>query len=111
VSGTGWSGGAYDRTDRGYLLRRDGAATDLAFRLDASTDSPVENVSLRIEGWGEAEPVVKLDGRAFGRAEGLRFGHVRGFERTDLVIWLPVTRTQPVSVKVTAKPQTAAVKR
>jgi hypothetical protein len=25
LSGTGWSGGAYDRTERGYQLRRDGA--------------------------------------------------------------------------------------
>lgn len=111
VSGSGWSGGAYDRTDRGYLLRRDGAASNLAFTLEASEEAPLENVSLRIEGWGEAEPVVKLDGRPFGRAEGLRFGHVRGLERTDLVLWLPVERTRPVSVGVAAKPQTAAVKR
>jgi hypothetical protein len=55
--------------------------------------------------------VVTLDGRAFGRTEGLRFGHVRGLERTDLVIWLPVERTRPVSVNVAAKPPTAAGKR
>ena len=111
VSGPGWSGGAYDRTERGYLLRRDGAGANLSFRLDASEDAPLENVSLKIEGWGEAEPVVTLDGRALGRTEGMRFGHVRGLDRTDLVLWLPVEKTGPASVRVTARPAAAGVKR
>jgi hypothetical protein len=108
---SGFDGGQYDRTQRAYVLRRTGPQGSLSFRIDASEEAPLQNASLLIEGWGEAEPAVQLDGRALRRKDGLRVGHVRRLDRTDLVLWLPVSSARPVSVRVAAQTTTAAVAR
>jgi hypothetical protein len=103
----GFAGGQYDRTQRAYVLRRTGPQRSLAFRVDASEATPLQNASLMIEAWGEEEPAVEVDGRVLRRKDGLRVGHVRRLDRTDLVLWLPVSGARPVSVRVSALTTTA----
>lgn len=102
LAAPGFDGGAFDRTQRGYVLRRTEAGRDLSFRLDASEASPLRNASVVVEGWGGEEPRVEVDGRVLRRADGLRTAHVRRLDRTDLVLWLPVSGTRPVSFRVSA---------
>jgi hypothetical protein len=110
LSGQGFTGGEYDRTQRAYVLQRaDGAAGALAFDLVASDDSPLLNASLVVEGWGEREAVVAVDGRTLQVKDGLRTALVRQLERTDLVVWLPVSARDRVSVNIApAGPSTSA---
>jgi hypothetical protein len=100
LAGPGFGGGEFDRTQRGYVLRRTGEGRNLSFRMDASDASPLRNASVVIEGWGGEEPRVEVDGRVLRRADGLRAGQVRRLDRTDLVLWLPVSGTRPVRVQV-----------
>ena len=103
----GFAGGQYDRTQRAYVLRRTGPQRSLAFRVDASEATPLQNASLLIEAWGEEQPAVEVDGRVLRRKDGLRVGHVRRLDRTDLVLWLPLSGTRPISVRVSALTTTA----
>ncbi|HUG55110.1 MAG TPA: LamG domain-containing protein [Vicinamibacteria bacterium] len=110
-SSAGFEGGGYDRTQRAYVLRRTGTGTSLTFRIDASEANPLENASVLIGSWGETEPAVEVDGRVLRRKDGLRVGHVRRLDGTDLVLWLPVRGTRPVSVRVWAPATTASAPR
>lgn len=111
ASSPGFEGGGYDRTQRGYLLRRTGPQTSLSFRLDASEATPLQNASVLIESWGEADAAVELDGRPLRKQDGLRVAHLRRLERTDLVLWLPASSARPVSVRVSARATKAGVPR
>jgi hypothetical protein len=110
--GPGFVGGGYDRTQRAYVLKRAVAGRAvLSFGLDASEAAPLENLSLLVEGWGEDEPVVALDGRALRAKDGVRFGHVRRLDRTDLVLFVPVRGTRPVALRVEGRARAAETAR
>lgn len=101
LTGEGFTGGAYDRTERAYVLQRSGeAAGPAAFELSASTESPLINASIVVKGWGDREASLSMDGRELKAQDGVRTGLVRHLERTDLVVWLPVSATKPVSVRI-----------
>ena len=101
LSGGGFTGGDYDRTQRAYVLQRaDGASGAAAFDFLASADSPLLNTSVVVKGWGDREAVVSVRGRSLQAKDGLRTGLVRHLERTDLVVWLPLSATAPVSVQI-----------
>jgi hypothetical protein len=101
LSGAGFSGGDYDRTQRAYVLRRtDGGEGPVAFDIAASAESPLVNASIVIEGWGERDATVTTRGRSLNRKDGLRTALVRHLTRTDLVVWLPLAATEPVPVTI-----------
>lgn len=109
LTGSGFTGGDYDRTQRAYVVQRSDAASGaLAFDIIASADSPLLNASIVLEGWGDRGAVVEADGRTLTAKDGLRTGVVRHLERTDLVLWLPMSSTVPVSVRIApAAPSTS----
>ena len=95
----------YDRSERAYRLARSvEAARSLDLSLAASPESPVRNVALVVEGWGEAGASLALDGRAVPRGAGFRFGHRRTLESTDLVVWIETRRESPVRIRLTREP-------
>lgn len=101
VTSPGFTGGDYDRTQRAYVLKRSGTVPGpLTFEVNASAESPLINASIVIEGWGDRDALIEMDGRMLGAKDGTRTGLVRHLERTDLVVWLPVSSTAPVSVRI-----------
>jgi hypothetical protein len=96
--GGGFEAGGYDASQRAYMWRRtDAGATVLRAEIDASEPSPVENLSLIVEGWDDDNARVLLDGHP---AEGARLGLVRGLEGDRLVIWIKVHATRPVVLEL-----------
>ena len=76
------------------------ATGPLAFDINASADSPLMNASIVIESWGDRNAVVEINGRILQANDGVRTGLVRHLERTDLVVWLPLSSTAPVSMRI-----------
>jgi len=94
----GVSGGRYDPAERAWVIEHAPSAPDapIAFTLAASAASPLENVALVVKGWGDRAPSLTMDGQPVVRGSGLRIGHVRRLEATDVVIFVTVRATSPV---------------
>ncbi|MCK7482645.1 MAG: hypothetical protein M0C28_40140 [Candidatus Moduliflexus flocculans] len=84
--GRGFEAAGYDPAQRAYVWRRtDASATALKARIDASRLSPIENLSLVVEGWDDPAAQVLIDGRP---AADVRFGHVRGLPGDRMIVWI-----------------------
>jgi hypothetical protein len=66
--------------------------------LQAAEETPLENVVLYIKGWGDGNVAVKIDGRPVERGQGLKIGHVRTLEGTDLIVWVKQASVRPVRI-------------
>ena len=94
----------YNRSERAYLLKAE-AAMDrpLDLVVAASPMSPVHNLALVVEGWGEASARLTLNGREVPRGPRFRYGHRHTLAGTDLVVWIE-TRSE-TSVRIRLNPQ------
>ncbi|NTV81312.1 MAG: hypothetical protein HGA24_07815, partial [Candidatus Aminicenantes bacterium] len=96
--GGGFAAVGYDASQRAYVWRRkDEGATVLRAEIDASELSPIENLSLIVEGWKAADARVLVDGRP---AEEARLGLVRGLAGDRLVIWVELRAKRPLVLEV-----------
>lgn len=94
----------YDRSERAYRLTRAGSRTSpLGFEIAASAASPLFNVALVIENWGDAEPALVLDGKATARGTPFRYAHRYRLDGADLIVWIKVMSDQ--TVKGTLSPR------
>jgi hypothetical protein len=101
VARGGFRSKGYDRSERAYRLARSAAALQpLELSLDASAASPVRNLAVVLEGWGEAGAALTVNGRAVARGAAFRFGHVRSLERTDLVVWIEARSDAPLRIRL-----------
>lgn len=101
VTGGGFTGGDYDRTERAYRLAgTEGRSDALSFRLQADTDSPVVNIPVLIENWGSGDASLKIDGRDIPRGRSFRYGHIRRINRYDLVVWIEHRSDRPVEIEL-----------
>ncbi len=102
IAGGPFAGGDYDMSQRAYVLTRL-AAGDAALRcsLAASADRPISTAVLVVEGWGDADATVEINGRKAARGAEFRTGLVTGAERTDLVVWLAIEAFEPVELTLT----------
>lgn len=95
----------YDSSEKAYHLERAGTETaPFAFSLSADGEHPVVNPAFVVRNWGEAEVVVKLDGKDVERGETFRFGHRHTLTGTDLIVWLMVESVQELSVSFQTAP-------
>jgi hypothetical protein len=103
VVGGDFSSLGYDRSERAYrLVRSADAAGELALSLAASPTSPLRNLALVVENWGEAQASLTLDGRAVPRGAAFRFGYRRRLEGTDLVVWIEKRSETSVEIRLHA---------
>ncbi len=65
VKGRAFNSKGYSRNQRAYILSRDPAHLPqrLELELAASEDSPIVNPAFVIEGWGENDVSLKLNGK------------------------------------------------
>jgi hypothetical protein len=70
--------------------------------LAGSSDSPVFNPAFVIQGWGEKEAILKIDGAEVPRGRDFRYGHRRTLESTDLIVWIKTVSEKPVRIAVSA---------
>jgi hypothetical protein len=100
--GTGFTSDGYNQDQRAYLLSRVQPGGNLEVALAGSAESPVFNPALVIQGWGETEAALKVEGAEVPRGRNFRYGHRRTLDGTDLVVWIKTASEKPVRIAVSA---------
>jgi hypothetical protein len=97
-----FSSEGFSQDQRAYLLKRVQPGDNLAVELAGSSDSPVFNPALVIQGWGENGATLKVDGGEVPRGKNFRYGHRRTLDGTDLIIWIKAHSEKPARLSLTA---------
>lgn len=85
-----FSGGNYDPTERAYQISClvNSKPANLDFMLEASENSPIENVCFVIKNWGNSPASLQIDGVAVPQGKTFRYGFRDTEEGTDLIVWV-----------------------
>jgi hypothetical protein len=96
----GFSNDGYNKPERAYHFTCDtpGAPKSLSFDIAASEQSPVVNLAVVVNGWGNNGASLTLDGKKVEESLDFRVGHRDGFAADDLIIYLKYESTSPVSI-------------
>lgn len=102
VKGRAFNSKGYSRNQRAYILSRDPAhlPQSLEFELAASEDSPIVNPAFVIEGWGENDISLKLNGTKIRPGRNFRYGHRHTLESSDLIVWINTESAKPVRMSI-----------
>ena len=102
VGGSGFQSQGYDQTQRAFVVVRQRAATAprLRLMLHANSQSPLVNPAFVIKSWGDAEPNLRIDGKAIARGSAFRYGFLPTLDGSDLVMWLQIESTKPTIVEI-----------
>jgi len=102
VKGRAFISKGYSRNQRAYILSRDPVhlAQMLEFELAASEDSPIVNPAFVIEGWGENDISLTLNGKEIHRGKNFRVGHSHTLESSDLIFWLKIESTDKLKISL-----------
>jgi hypothetical protein len=92
----------YDIGQRAYTLRcrADTGCGELSLELAASGEQPLRSALLVLEGWGERDADLWLDGRRLEPGRGFRVGRRHTLEGADLLLWLEHSATTAVSLRL-----------
>lgn len=90
----------YDKYQRAYVLRCNdsGNPSEVKFELAAGEKSPLVNPCFVLEEWGAGDVSLKINGVPVKRGGQFRFGHKHRIDGSDLVVWLELESTTPVTI-------------
>jgi hypothetical protein len=103
VEGQDFDSLGYDRSERIYRLRRRSGVSPARLTFDATSESPVRNLALLIENWGNAPPQVRLDERELERGDTFRYGFRHTLDGSDLIIWIDMQAEKRVSLRINSE--------
>jgi hypothetical protein len=92
----------YDKNQRAYVLARRGRNTpaSLTFEIEASKESPVVNLALVIENWGDEKARLTLNRQPVTQGKQFRIGYRRTLEQVDLLAWIQVESFEPIQISL-----------
>jgi hypothetical protein len=92
----------FDRSERAWrIARRKGSGSQaVTLTFAASATSPIRNVALVVEGWGDTGAALHVDGRTVARGQGFRYGHRHRLDGTDLIVWVDVVSDRAVTLQL-----------
>jgi len=99
----GFTNNGYDPTQRAYIISANNANT-LRCRINASTESPIRNLSIVVRNWGNSDAALTLNGEAVPQGKQFRMGHRKRIDGTDLVTWINMKSDKPI--EITLRPTT-----
>jgi hypothetical protein len=104
VTGDGFRSTGFDRGERAYQLTRDAATAGkpLECQIRASEESPLVNLALVIQNWGEAAATLQIDGQTVARGKQFRLGHRYLLDGATLLVWIKLDTTKPVTRRLAA---------
>ena len=100
ISSEGFTGGAYDRSERAYMIEQgdSGDGSPLSLVLEASADSPLVNPAIIIKNWGSWPATCFLNDKNLAEGEDFRQGIRRSLEGEDLILWFSIEEDKPVKI-------------
>ncbi|HWF91898.1 MAG TPA: hypothetical protein VN684_06420 [Terriglobales bacterium] len=93
----------YSRDDRAYHLRRTATDGKLEFKLQSSDGSATVNPAFVIDGWGDGNLSLKMNGKQMAEGKNLRVGHLDTLDGTTLIVWIQGQISSPASFSFTLK--------
>ncbi|MGC1363844.1 MAG: LamG domain-containing protein [Silvibacterium sp.] len=105
LNSEGFESKGYDPTQRAFVFARkaEQLTSLLRFDLHATSDSPLANPAFVIEGWGDEQPTLSVDGKKLDRGASFRYGFIPHLTGDDLVIWLELQTEKPTRVEISAE--------
>jgi len=100
LRGPGFQNKGYDPAQRAFVFARTAPGASLKVLFHASSDSPLFHPVLLIKEWGDTSPVMKIGGKALNWGADYRFGRVYTLDGSDLVVWMRLKATTPVSIEL-----------
>lgn len=102
INSEGFSGGAYDKTQRAYrIVRALPDATELRCRLNGSPSSPIVNCCLVVGDWRVGDAALEINGRPVQPGADFRIGSVANADGTaDLIVWVQTESTSAVDIAI-----------
>ena len=100
--GERFSSEGYDKNQRAYVLAYTGTNKPgpLSLEVQASDESPVVNLALVIENWGEHQAHLAINDQPLTEGNGYRVGHRRTLEGVDLIAWIEIESLKPLQVSI-----------
>lgn len=105
LKGTDFANRGYDKSERAYQLICEGPETDSVLECEfaASEASPICNIPLVVKNWGNAGVGLEIDGKRVKQGKNFRVGYRHLVDGSNLVVWIKLESTKPVSIKLTRK--------
>ena len=103
IRGAGYTGGEYSFQTRCYdvTCKEPDAGVPLEMRFAATRQSPVHNLPIVIENWGRRDVRIAINGAALRSGAGrYTTGFRTRLDKTDLVLFVKVQSSKPVTVQV-----------
>ena len=96
----------YDPGQRAFVFRRarEPSPAPLEFSLPADDASPLLNPAFVVEGWGNAPPRIRVNGKWLHWGEDARYGIVSSLDADNLVVWLRLSARTRTSVEIEPAP-------
>lgn len=100
IKSEGFESQGYNLGQRAYILNRKGNAADdiLKFRVVASENSPVYNLSLVVENWEKESLTLMVNGQEIPHGNDFRVGVSHTLEKSNVIIWIKTKSTTPISI-------------
>ena len=102
LSGDDFADDGYNPDDRAYHLHRlSNVNTRAEFDIQANERSPVVNLALVVDGWGDGGASLRLNGKPIAEGKDFRVGHIDRLEGSSLVVWVRTQLTTPSHLSLT----------
>jgi len=88
VMSDGYRYEGYEIKEKSYVLTKTSGQEALCIAIKASPEKPLLNPVIIIRGWGIAEALITVDGKALTSGKDVRMGHEKTGPSTQLIIWL-----------------------
>jgi hypothetical protein len=108
LTAQGFQNEGYDLTQRAFLFTRNETTAALKAVFHASSDAPLLHPAFVIKNWGEAQPLLSVDGKRVSWGNNYRFGRVYTLEGANLIVWMSAEATKLISIEITNKEIKAA---
>jgi len=73
----------------------------LECKFAASDESPICNIPLVVRSWGDNGAGLEVNGRKVEQGRNFRVGHRHLVDGSNLVVWIKLESTKPVSIRLT----------
>jgi len=91
----------YDKYQRAYLLKAiDPNAKELDFQIEASAESPVQNLALVIENWSISQIKVKVNNKLIKMDVDYKVGSIEGLYLNKTILYLQLKSITPVTINI-----------
>jgi len=93
--------GVYSLARRCYeFICKEPVTQPVEIAIAASKESPVVNIPLVLQNFGDAEVALEVDGKPMPRGKDFRYSHEGSLEGTNLCVWIRRESIKPVILKL-----------